>query len=243
MKFQSFGFHKLGGSNQHLTAVQREKVRAFPHLPVLVFAAVQHPCKLPVFQIFGTVQKDLPAGIFAPAADNRIKAVFLPPDFRIPEILRGTSLWQAVRRNHRIAVPFPVIDPVPLRHALGLTDHGFSVRPFRFLYPGIHQVLFSVIFQCAAGKTALSVVILIRRQRCRKKLPADKILRFRMSPVHGTPLRAVGMVLEKQVIFSLETGKSVGIVNPSHRAAQMEVRLLSFRNPAHRFFFILPRPL
>ena len=46
-------------------------------------------------------------------------------------------------------------------------------------------------------------------------LPMDEVAADGVSPVHVSPLRAVGVILEVEVILTVLIHKSVGVVHPS----------------------------
>lgn len=50
-----------------------------------------------------------------------------------------------------------------------------------------------------------------------------EILAFYVSPMHGTPIRAVRMILEEYVIFAVKHDKSVRIVYPTLAAGYVKL--------------------
>ena len=93
---------------------------------------------------------------------------------------------------------------------------------------GIHQQLPPVRqLDGAAGETAGGVVVSVRSHGRREALPADEISGLHMSPVHGTPLVGVGVVLIKEVVLPLVDGEAVGVVHPADGGCDVEGRPLA----------------
>ena len=138
----------------------------------------------------------------------------------------AAALRQKIRVYHRVALDLLIVGSVADRYTLGLEGVDHTVAATYVPDAGIHQKLPSVRkFNGAAGETAVAVIIRIGRESGRKPFPADEILCFHMSPVHRTPLRIIGVVLEKQMIFALIRRKAVGVIDPTDTACQMEQRL------------------
>ena len=119
-----------------------------------------------------------------------------------------------VRRQNRVAGVLDKVNAVfRYRHALALK--------FR-LCRRVHQVEFAVLFDGGPGAAAADhFVILIGGKRERLFLPVNKILCGPVSPVHGSPLRLVGVVLIEQVRFAVVEDSTVGVVAPTGTHAGM----------------------
>ena len=226
VKLQPDRRHLLGADQKHVFAVERKEIGAFPHPPVLVVAGCKHAYIFPVERVLALIKQDSPAAVRAAVPDNGIEHIAFPPDLRIAEIVFAASLGQKPRADHRIALELLIVCAVADRYTLGLERIYLTVSAPNVPDAGIHQKLSSVRkFNGAAGKAAVAVIIRIGRESGRKPFPADEILCFHMSPVHRTPLRIIGVVLEKQMIFALIRRKAVGVIDPTDTACQMEQRL------------------
>ena len=139
-----------------------------------------------------------------------MKALPVPKQFGVPEILRGSPLGQHAAGNHRVPGIFLKMDAIPA-HGKALLLHAGAVRVC-LGYACVHQVQAPVHLQGSAGKAPLRIIGLIRGQGNRFHLPVNQIFAAPMSPVHGPLYRRVGMVLVKQMIPSPIDSKAIGIV-------------------------------
>ena len=220
--FQGLCPHFHNAVKQNSFAVQVEKVGAFPHIPVAVAAGIQGACQLPVQAVPAFVEQNISTAIPAPVHRDTVDCAVLYPDFGIPEIPGVVPLGDQLGGNHRVVFVFFVVHTISQGNALGLE---FSLRGD--LHTGVKQQMPSIgQLHPAAGEAAIAVIPGIRGQGRRQVLPADKVLGFGVTPVHGSPLGIVGIVLKKQMVLPLVGGKAVGIVHPAHTGGQVERRQL-----------------
>ena len=238
VELQAFCLHILRRDHQHLLIVQREEIRTLPHFPVPVAAPVNHGLKLPLREIFGGIQKNLAAAVCVAASHHHIIGAVLFPYLWIPEILQAASLGKHIGGNHRIAGIFFIIRAVAHCQTLCLTYRLLSVRKAYLRNACVQETLFALILHRTAGKYPLGVIGLIRRHRRRQIFPADQILSYRMAPVHGIPCGSVRIILVKQMVYSLISGKSVGIVHPSRRDGEVTAGTLRHVNLFPFFLFL-----
>ena len=224
MKLQTDGVHLLRGDQQHLLAVEREKVRTFPHTSVLIVAGGHDAHKFPMLCVAALKQQNLTAAVSAPVAHHGIKGLALAPDFRVAEIVNAVAFGNHRAVNDRVAGLLSVIHAVADRDALGLEGLNGSVASAHIAHTCVHQQMTPVgQFHRAAGEAAVPVIVGIRSQCRGQTLPADKVAGLYMAPVHGTPFGIVGVVLKKQMVLALVRSKAVGIVDPADTAGHMEV--------------------
>ena len=168
MEFQPDGAHLLRADKQYLFAVQREKVRAFPHLTILAAGGIHRTHQRPGKAILAAVEQHGAAAIGRAVAHHQaVTAVRFPPDFRVAEIHRAAAFGQVGGRQHRVAVPFFIVDAVAHRQRLGLGLGGAAILAQMFAHSGVHQQLAAVRqFHRAAGKAAVLVICRIGGQSC-----------------------------------------------------------------------------
>ena len=115
-----------------------------------------------------------------------------------------------------------VVDAVTDGNALALEHLLHAVHTPRLVHAGVEEQMPAVgHLHCAAGEAAVGVIGHIGSEGSREILPSNKVLCPCMSPVHGTPLGAVGMVLEEQMVIALVIAKAVGVVHPAHRCGEV----------------------
>ena len=213
MEFHCLRPHFQCTVNQHIPAIQMKIVRAFPHGSKTVSTGIQDAVAYPTKSIPALKKQDIPAAVFAPVHRNCIINAVFHPDFGVPEILGAGTFREAFSRYYRIPLIFFIVQAIPNGDALCLccpVDTGVKEEMTAIRH-----------FQCAPGKAAIFIIVVLRCQRRRKELPPDEIRRFRMTPVHRTPLGVVGVVLKKQVIFPTIGRKAIGVVYPAYASRQM----------------------
>ena len=217
VKFKALGQHILGAGQQHPFAVQFKEIRTLPHFsdPVPVFR--KYLFILPSERVLAGEKQDLPASVRRAVSDHTpVPSVLVLPHLRIPEILSAEPFWQIPAVKDRVAVTFLIIHTVPHRNALCLYITVPAVPLGCPYHSGIHQKLPAVgKFDCAAGKTAVPVISLIRRQRGGQVVPVQQIRAHRMPPVHGTPFGIIRVILIEHVIPAFIIRKSVGVIHPA----------------------------
>ena len=224
MELQAHRVHLLGIGQQDILAVQPEKVRALPHLAVLVVAGGQLVDIFPVDSVLTLEIQDAAAGVRGAVAHHHVVHPVLPPDFGVAEIVDTAAFRDVLGTDDRICFVFLVVYTVTDGDALGLERIDFSVLPAHIANTGIHQQMPSVgHLHRAAGEAAVLVIIHVRGYGDGKPLPLDEVLGLHMAPVHGPPLHIVGMILVKEVIFAFIGRKAVGIVDPADGGGDMEL--------------------
>ena len=242
----SAGEHLLRGCDQDRVIVHHKEIRTLPHPAVFVPAAVQNRKHLPVHGVCAAVEKDGAAPVHGAVGDDRIIAVILliPPDLGIAEIHCAPAFRQIRRSQDRVVFIFFIVDAVAESHTLHLAALNISVLALALLHTGIHQKLTAVRhLHCASGEASRIVVFLVRGDRSRQPLPAHQILCLHMSPVHGPPDRVVGIVLIKEMIFTLIDRKTVGVIHPADTRHHMKKRPIPLQDPVSVNLLILPRLL
>ena len=223
MELQAHRVHLLGTGQQDILAIQLEKVRAFPHLAVLVMAGSQLVDILPVNGVLALEIQDAAAGVRGAVAHHHVVHPVLPPDFGVTEIMDTAAFRDVLGTDDRICFVFLVVYTVADGDALGLEALHLAVLPAHIANTGIHQQMPSVRhFHGAAGEAAVLVVFHIRGQSSGKTLPLNKVLSLYMTPVHGAPFGIVGVILMEQMVFPFVGGKAVGIVDPADGGSDME---------------------
>ena len=179
VELQPLGQHLHRRNNQDVCSFQGKEIGALPHFPILVPAAVQGRDILPLQRIFAAEEDDGAAAVLRAAAHHGVKAVFLsvPPELRVPEVLRTAAIGEHFRRNDRVIFIFLIILPIAKGDALGLAAVDKAVLPLPLLHSGIHQQMPPVRqSQGAARKDAGVVILLVGGHGRREPLPADQIL-------------------------------------------------------------------
>ena len=241
MIFQAFRHHRHGAYHQHMLSVQFKEIRTFPHSSQLFAAGIQNVQEFPVESVLASEQKNIAGPVPGGACRHSVElSVVLLPDLRIPEILRASAHRDIFYRDNGISLIFHIIPSVSHGHALSLVLFYAAVRVGYFFHARIHDQMAAVIqFQSASGKAAEIIVGLIRSHDRGPVFPRDQVFADGMSPVHGTPLVLIGIILVKQMVFSLIEGKSVGIVDPSSGACHMVTGTFCRSNLFHMLFFIV----
>ena len=218
MVFQTARQHVLRTGKKHLLAVKREEIRALPHLSHVMIVLHKRLHEVPVHAVFTSIQKHLAAVPRVLIGDhNTVRAVLLDPELRISEGIRVSTLRQIFARNNRVFGIFDIIVAIAKSQTLRLHFLLYPVFIVDQLTPCIHEHLSSIRkCQCAAGITTVSIIRPVRRHRRRQIAPVDQVFAHRVSPVHGTPMRVVGMILIKHMILAVIIGKPVGVVHPSY---------------------------
>ena len=122
VKCEALRPHFLRRYDQNGFSVQLEEIRAFPHAPVLVPAAVQDADIIPVEAVLTGKERDSSAFVLHPDAGHSEKAVLfrVMPDLRVAEIFCITGLRDGVGGEDRILLIFFIIYAVSHSQALGL---------------------------------------------------------------------------------------------------------------------------
>ena len=211
-----------------MLSVQTKEVRTLPHGPETAVIGRQDSPVLPAHQILTLKEQDLSAAVCVIIGyRGDIGTVGCLPHLGITEIETAGALRKAFRRDHGILPVLGIIHPVSDGNALGLDAAALSLGIGCLTDRCIHKKVASVIHgDGAAGKTALVVIYLIRSHGCRQRRPVEKVHADRMSPVHGSPHRSIGIILVEHVELSLIITESVGIVHPAAAGGQMEKRTL-----------------
>ena len=215
------GVHFLGADQQHLGAVQREKVRAFPHPSVLFPAGVDFAYEMPVQAVPAFHKQHGSRSFFVPVAHHHaIRTVFFPPYLGIAEVKFAVAFRQMGVTDHGVHEGFFKIHAVPEGDALRLrfpaesacwlnaciTEHELSIRHFHG----------------TAGKAATRVGSRIGCQGTGHVRPMQQIITDGMAPMHRPPLPGKGMILIEQMILPFVPAESIGVVHPAHQRRQME---------------------
>ena len=216
---------------EHMSAVQREEVRTFPHYaePASVFIehfietpaeAVIAPVKTelgasPYVQIIGADLRVLRAASRFPvrglsraslsgARDDRPEgSVLRLPDIRIPELVRVPSLGKVIAREDRVSVIFYVFGSAADSDALRLAPSAYAVR-FSGVAARVHQKMSAVRERESRAREASGAVIrLIRRHGAREIFPDDEVAAHGVTPVHRAPVGVIGMVLVEKMVLSI----------------------------------------
>ncbi len=218
---------KLRTANQDLFSVHFRKARAFvngvqPVIIVVLRVGAVHAIalKLPVDQIFGTVQRNV-AVILRLRAHNAVIISAHSEHIRIAEILNTHFGADVLFCNDGFHERFFKGNAVRSeRQTLLLKPLGVDAR--------IHKIEHAVFFDRGTAETAAVVIRHIGRERNGLIFPLDKIARSHMPPVHRIPTRTVRIILIKQMNFTVVISKPVRIVTPAdlgHDVIRMTVSL------------------
>ena len=241
MKLQPHLLHLLGADQQNAFAVQHEEVGAFPHLAVFVMAGVQNTHEAPMDAVVGNILHNGAAAVGRAAAHHGVIFLFicLVPDLGIPEVYDAAACGQIGGGEDGVLGDLLVVDAVADGHALDLAILKAAVFADDPVDAGVHQQVPAVGgLNGAAGETAVFVIFHIRSNGDRQPLPADEVLGFRVTPVHGTPVVGIGVILEKKVVFIIVAGEAVGVVDPAHAAGDMESGTVRIGDPEHTVGFV-----
>ena len=224
MIFKSLRKHKLRTDKQDLFSVKLKEIRAFPHHAEAPVILSQNTDKLPGKSICTFKQKQ-PAELIFVASPHQaaVTAVFRAPDLRVAEVIRAQSFRQIFARQYRIITVFLVVEPITHRNAL----HLQILRAVTGLFAnaGIQDQLPSVLkLHGIARKTSVRVIPFIRRERRGQIAPVQKVIAYRMPPVHVIPRGFIRIVLVEQVILSFVERKTVRIVHPAAAGCQVKSR-------------------
>ncbi len=238
MVLEAGGKHVLGAGEQHPLPVQREKVRAFPHLPETVVIRRQHLFIMPRITVRTFKKQNLSAAVRRPVADDAaVGSVLLPPHLGIAEIKPAAAFRDIFLVQNRILIILYIVHSVPHGKALCLDFIITAVCLALLDHACVHQKLPAVRKRNrAAGKASVPVIDFIRSQRRRKIFPMQEIRAHRMPPVHGAP---VGII--EHVVLPVMPGEAVGIVHPPGPGGQMEARPLLERNRFPESFLVFTR--
>ncbi len=219
---QSLGQHIHGTGQQHVFSVQLKEVRTLPHPSDAVAVLRQYPDEIPVEKIRAAVEQQLsPLAGLVVGNQGAVGAVPGLPELRVPEGKAAAPLRRL--RNHRVPLVFLIVQPVPKGQVLALDLPDLPAEGVLLGHACVHQHMPSVRQgQGAARETAVPVAGFVRGHSRREIGPVEQVAAHRVSPVHGTPVGVVGMVLVKEVVAALIPGKAVGVVQPAHPGGQME---------------------
>ena len=81
----------------------------------------------------------------------------------------------------------------------------------------IIQIQAASVFQCAARKTSVLILVLRRKQSNLLMFPVHQILAHRVPPMHSPPLGRPWKILIKQMVLSPVINKAIGIIDPVTR--------------------------
>ena len=226
MILKSLGHHILGAGDQHCLTVQLKEIRAFPHHTEAPSVGGQDSFKFPCKSVRAAVEKDLPVMLRCTVTHHTsVCTVRLPPYLGITKVKPTAVLGKLLTVQYRIARIFLIIQAISHRNTLCL---HFPVAPIRLIlldHACIHQQMFAIgQHDSTARKTAVPVIIRIRRHCRRQLFPVQQILAHCMAPVHGTPIGTERMILIEHMIFPFVIRKTVGVVHPSHPRGQMKIR-------------------
>ena len=158
----------LRAADQHVVAVQREQVRALPHVAeftqVVQAGTGDLPQRLPVAQIAGTQQQHLAAILQVTRAEHHVPGILMTPHFRIAYVA-AVALRQ---RQHR--PEFAVFAPIAFL-SQALVSGARAVGEFHVA--GVDQRDFVFRHHRRAGVTAVAVVTGARRQGDRLMFPTQ----------------------------------------------------------------------
>ena len=242
-EFQALGAHLLRARDEHVLPVEREEVGAFPHAPVAVGGFGERPGVMPMEGVLALIEQDRAAPVRAAVARHEIKRSVLAPDLRVAEILPAAALGQIHAGDHRVVLVFLIVHAVADRDALRLKFLLRAVGRGLLVHAGVDQQMPPVVqLDPAAGKAAGFVIRRVRRERRGQALPADEVAALDVAPVHRVPHGVVGVVLEKQVIFTLVKAEAVRIVDPADAAGHVPARQHFGQNGCQMRFFMLARP-
>ena len=187
-------------------------------------AGIQGTDERPLPAVPAAVEQDGPAAVCGAVADDGvIRPVCLPPDFGVPEVHRTAALRQILAGQNRVQLAFVVIHAVSNGNALGLDIPDKSIGIAPPLDAGVHEHLPSVgHLHRAAGEAPRRVVAAVRGQGGGQTLPADQVPALHVSPVHGSPLVGIGVVLIKKMVLPLVEREAVGVVHPADGGSQVE---------------------
>ena len=217
------GLHLHGADHQHLLAVQLKEIGALPHDAVFAAAGVQDGDVFPAETVGAVEQQGRAALCFAlPDKHGGIAAVRLLPDLGVTEIEPAEPVGQVAFIQHRGLERLFIVDAVPYSDALGLHVPGLAVR---LLFPadaGVKQQL-PAVGQLGRRPREAAVLVAgaVGGQGCGQIVPVQQVGADGVSPVHGPPKGAVGVVLIKQMVFSLIERKAVGVVHPANVGGQV----------------------
>ena len=240
MILKPFRQHIHGAADDNILSIQFEKIRAFPHHTETVMIFFYHAFKFPVESILTFIQKNLAASVLRTVYRNHaVGSVLIPEHLRIPEIRFATSLRNILPIQYRISLVFFIVNAIAHSKALCLFIHKSAVLLRNPFYSGVHQKLASIReLHGTSGKTAIPVIRLIRCQRRGKIFPVQQIFTYCMSPVHGTPIWIIGMILVKKMVFSFIIRESIRVVQPAHSGRKMEFRTILFSDSLFVSLFI-----
>ncbi len=243
MIFKSLRHHILGAGNQHCLTIQHKEVRAFPHPAETALVGGQDPLEFPRKSVRAAVKKNLSVVLRRTVARHAaVSTIRRPPQFGIAEVKPAAVFRKLLTVQYRIARILLIVQPVSHCNALRLHLSAAAVLLGLLDHARIHQQMSAVRhYDRTAGKTAVPVIIHIRRQRRRQLLPVQQICTHRMAPVHGPPVGAERMILIEHMIFPFIIGETVGIVHPSHPRRQMKIRPRLCRDLLLHFLLVSSR--
>ena len=192
---------------------ERKAIRAFEHL-TNAFHRLARKC--PAAQVGGIIGQQLPA-FFPARSHHRAIPAGHGKQLGIAKVHRRRALGQISRADHGVFRPLAQGEATVAFGDALLLRRAFAIR--RAGNAGVHQIELALLLERRAGKAAQRVERRVRRQHVAVPLPAQKVVRSPVPPVHGAPYGIIGMVLAIQVILPLIMDKSVGIVDPAHRRA------------------------
>ena len=187
-------------------------------------AGVQGADVVPLQAVHTFIEKNGTAVVRGSVSDNGVVgSVLLSPYLGVPEVHRAATLRQIAFGQDRVKGIFFIVEAITDGHALRLDIPKESIFVPLPLNSCVHQKMPPVRqLYCAAGKASGGVAGLVGGQGGRQPLPVDEVLCGQVSPVHGTPLVGIGVILVEQMAFPLIDGKSVGVVHPADGRGSVE---------------------
>ncbi len=203
----------------------------------------QYTAKLPLKTILAGEQQNPPVSVCQTVSRNAtVRAVRILPYFRVPKIKLTSTDGKLCRVKYRIFFILFIVNSVSNGKALCLDITNRIIFLTLLDNTGVHQQLPAVgKRQRTSRKAPVSVVRLVRRQRCREMFPVEQIAAHRMSPVHRSPFGLIGIILVKHMVHSIVIRKSIRVIHPPNPRAQMKIRAFLPRNTFFNSLLILAR--
>ena len=120
------------------------------------------------------------------------------PYFRVAEMFRAYA--DIFRHSFYYRIVFPFCKCIAILTYSQTLTFNTVITAERFVQIDMSRIdciQFAVLFNGTAGKTAVFIVFIRRRQRNRSRLPVCQITAGRMSPVHRSPFRSIRIMLIK----------------------------------------------
>ena len=200
MVLKAFWKHILRAYKYYIFSIQGKEIRALPHFSESAIIRKHYGFKLPVKPIFTSIQKNTAASsvcsvIYDHAA---VSAILAFPHFRITEIKRTAVFRHVFCCKNRISYILFIVHSIANCKALCLYVADTSAWLCLLTHTGVHEKLFSIWkSNGASGETSYVIIWHVRGNGCRKVFPVKKVITYRMSPVHWSPLGIIWIILVK----------------------------------------------